>query len=188
MKTVRELSQEIGVSRQAINNLLKSEKKLKKYVKKVKGANQIDEGGQELIKQHFKTSKQANKKYSKQAYDNFQTSGQQVSDKEQTTFQQVDTVSQEVLTMLHQEMKDKNEQIKNLQKLLDQQQQLTLQSNSNLSEVKKEVDTEKQEKRQALELLESYKQDVDKLKASSQQVSDNEQEQQESKPWWKFWK
>lgn len=120
-KTVRELSEQFNVSKQAINKRMDQEFR-KQYVtyKSVKGVDTmfIDSSGESLLKKVFKP-------------DNDQQQG------DNDSRQLVVGVLKEQVDRQQKELDTKNEQIKKLQTLLDQSQQLQLMSEKKIEEARK---------------------------------------------------
>ncbi|MGX4645725.1 hypothetical protein [Holzapfeliella sp. JNUCC 80] len=196
MKTVRELSQEIGITKQSINQYITSSTELKKHVKQIKRANHIDEKGEKIIIEHFKNSIQTKKKFQKDSK-NIPEERQKASDNFQYNAQ-IETIK-----ILREELKDRTRQLDSAHKLIDQQQKLTLQSNATINELKQKVENEKEEKNKALKLLENSKKESQKSSEDNQQSYENlsegfrkmsedslkiSKEQQKDSAWWKFWK
>lgn len=120
-KTVKELSNIFGVSKQAINKRMTSEFRRQHVTNKtIKGVKTmlVDSGGEKLLKQAFNA-------------DNHQ---QNIDNQNQ---QLVVDVLREQVDIQKKELDIKNEQIKKLQALLDQSQQLQLISNKKIEEIKK---------------------------------------------------
>jgi len=124
-KTVKELSDELGVSRQRIQQLI-SKQSASKKPRMVAGQYQLDKDFCDMVisQLRFTSSKRTH------------TSGKQVDTSRKqvdTSRKQVDTSSKKIIEILKGQLKikdgqieNKDEQIKDLQKLLDQSQQLQL--------------------------------------------------------------
>lgn len=129
-KTVRELSNIFGVSKQAINKRMTPEFRRQHVTSKtIKGVKTmlVDSSGEMLLKQAFNA-------------DNHQ---QNIDNQNQ---QLVVDVLREQVDSQKKELDIKNEQIKKLQTLLDQSQQLQLMSENKIEEVKKLSHEKKKEK------------------------------------------
>jgi hypothetical protein len=125
-KTVRELSNLFGVSKQAINKRMTAEFRRQHVTNKtIKGVKTmlVDSSGEKLLKQIFQP-------------DNNQQQGNN-----QDSQLVVDVLREQVYSQ-KKELDIKNEQIKKLQTLLDQSQQLQLMSENKIEEMKK-IENEK---------------------------------------------
>lgn len=125
-KTVRELSNLFGVSKQAINKRMTAEFRRQHVTNKtIKGVKTmlVDSSGEKLLKQIFQP-------------DNNQQQGNNQDS------QLVVDVLREQVDSQKKELDIKNEQIKKLQTLLDQSQQLQLMSENKIEEMKK-IENEK---------------------------------------------
>lgn len=110
-KTIKQVADELGVSKTAIRNKLKqSEKQFAEFAETVSGVIYINEIGETFIKKAFikLSEKQFAENVAETKSDMF------------AVLKQFETV----IDMLKTELFEKNKQIAELQKLLDQQQQL----------------------------------------------------------------
>ncbi len=113
-KTIKQIADELGVSKTAIRNKIKqSEKQFAEFAETVCGVIYINEIGESFIKQAFikSSEKQFTESIAETNSDMF------------AVLKQLEAV----IDMLKVELSEKNKQIAELQKLLDQQQQLQLQ-------------------------------------------------------------
>ncbi|MCP8856551.1 DUF536 domain-containing protein [Latilactobacillus sakei] len=130
-KTIRELSEELGVSKTAITKFLTPEKR-KLFAKKIDNRLSISDEGVTIIRQHFLLK-------SKTKIDNQIDNRTFVFDLV-VDFKNHDfDFNNELLSTLKNELAEKNKQIERLQKsieqqniLIDQQQKLTLQANQKI--------------------------------------------------------
>ena len=135
-KTIKELSEEIGVSKQAINRFLTSDFRRQHVTTKTDnkvGALLIDKSGETLIKKRFSTDND------RQQTDN--------DDRQQVVGlleRQLEDQQRE-LAEKNKQIEAKDTQISNLQNLLDQSQQLQLISEKKLAENKQIAENSKQE-------------------------------------------
>ncbi|HIH2552481.1 TPA: DUF536 domain-containing protein, partial [Enterococcus faecium] len=119
-KTIKELAEEFHVSKQAIRKRLSADFR-EKYVQTVtrNGVKTlvVSYKGYFLLKQHFLGSN--------------------------TPGNQVETVTSNdensIIDFLHEQLQEKDTQIKQMQKLLDQQQQLTLQANQQIEKLQEQL-------------------------------------------------
>ncbi|CAK1251152.1 MULTISPECIES: DUF536 domain-containing protein [Fructobacillus] len=139
-KTIKELSEEIGVSKQAINRFLTSDFRKQHVTTKTDnkvGALLVDKSGEALIKKHFSTDND------RQQTDN--------DDRQRVVGlleRQLEDQQRE-LAEKNKQIEAKDTQISNLQNLLDQSQQLQLISEKKLAENK--------------QIAEQYQQNFNKL-------------------------
>lgn len=130
-KTIKELSEEIGVSKQAINRLLTSDFRRQHVTTKTDnkvGALLVDKSGEELIKKHFSTDND------RQQTDN--DDRQHVVGLLEIQLEE----QQKELAEKNKQIEAKDTQISSLQNLLNQSQQLQLISEKKLAESKQIAD------------------------------------------------
>ncbi|MGX4764166.1 hypothetical protein [Holzapfeliella sp. JNUCC 72] len=179
MKKIKELSEELGVSRQTINRYInKTEDFKEKYVVTKGRTNFVNEAGQQLIKAHFEG-------------ENHQKEAKQ-SAKSQD----------ELVEVLKTELQTKNQQLETMQVLLDQQQRLTSQLTHNMDKLKEELDYERAN-RIELAAEDTEETDVDQKdeKESFKNTTDAQRAEDSQTPryyfgfrpmnqkkWWQFWK
>lgn len=209
MKTIRELSENLGVSKQSINRYINKEKDFKKNYVETKGrTNYVNKDGQKELKGYFEQSLQVKiKKQDKQVIDSVSTTSRQPDDRLSTHSREsndnVATNSQQLIDTLKKELENRNEELKqrsyelqNMQKLVDQQQRLSLQSNSSIAELKEELKKEREAKEKLLEQPKEFDDSVSIVNQQSdkntptdlQQTDDKQEKGSQSKSWWKFWK
>lgn len=157
-KTIKELAEEFHVSKQAIRKRLSADFR-ENYVQTVtrNGVKTlvVRYKGYLLLKQHFLDSN--------------------------TTGNQVETVDSNdensIIDFLHEQLQEKDTQIKQMQKLLDQQQQLTLQANQQIKKLHEQL--------QLTYTEETPENDSTTLSEATETIDkqiDNE------KKWWQLWK
>jgi len=162
-KTVKELADEFKVSKQAISKQLTKDFRAN-HVKKVttNGLRQlsIDDEGYSVLKAHF--NKETNQLPTANVGGNVGTNTDNLVDelKKQLEFQKRELESKNL------QLNNKDEQITDLHKLLDQSQRLQL-----MAEKK-------------IEKLESPKED--KKEAPEKETLEVKQEEPKKKPWWRF--
>jgi len=126
-KTIKQLADEIGVSKTAINKKINENFK-RKHFKKIGNKFLIDSDGQNAIKDMFFVNKDEKRKPEVCENENIENQkGVEVSD--------LVFVLKERLSISDQQNIIKDQQIEKLQKLLDQQQILTLQANKKIEEL-----------------------------------------------------
>ncbi|HAQ0506036.1 TPA: DUF536 domain-containing protein, partial [Enterococcus faecium] len=94
-----------------------------------------------------------------------------------TTGNQVETVASNdensIIVFLHEQLQEKDTQIKQMQKLLDQQQQLTLQANQQIEKLQEQLQLAYTEEPEEEELTSVNKENNNAITTE--------------KKWWKFW-
>lgn len=134
-KTIRELSEELGVSKTAITKFLTPEKR-KLFANQIDNRLSISDEGVSVIRSHFSSKTKA------------KTDNQVVENKKLVV-----DFNNQLFTTLQAELAEKNKQIEKLQKnidqqnvLLDQQQKLTLQVTQQLKNYKEQIEFNDQQK------------------------------------------
>lgn len=153
-KTIKELAEEFHVSKQAIRKRLSADFR-ENYVQTVtrNGVKTlvVSYKGYLLLKKHFLGSN--------------------------TTGNQVETVASNdensIIVFLHEQLQEKDTQIKQMQKLLDQQQQLTLQANQQIEKLQEQLQLAYTEEPEEEELTSVNKENNNAITTE--------------KKWWKFW-
>ncbi|MCU2081368.1 DUF536 domain-containing protein [Enterococcus faecium] len=153
-KTIKELAEEFHVSKQAIRKRLSADFR-ENYVQTVtrNGVKTlvVSYKGYLLLKQHFLGSN--------------------------TTGNQVETVASNdensIIDFLHEQLQEKDTQIKQMQKLLDQQQQLTLQANQQIDKLQEQLQL-------------TYTEKTSENESTSDTAEDDKTPIREKK-WWQFW-
>jgi len=136
-KTIKQLADDLGVSKTAINKKINENFK-RKHFKKIGNKFLIDSDGQNAIRDMFAASKEKERK--PEVCENENIENREVSD--------LVFVLKERLAISDEQNIIKDKQIENLQKLLDQQQILTLQANKKIEELElksNEKETQKKE-------------------------------------------
>ena len=170
-KTIKELAEELGVSKTAINKKVSDENR-KLWFSKIGNKFVINENGQKAIKSMF---------FNENENSNQQLVGEKTKTENHKNANQVPEL--EVLSLLEQQLnqkdmqlQEKDEQIKQMQKLLDQQQQLTLQANQQIEKLQEQLQL-------------TYKEKT--LENESTTVTEeiiNDTPPPIEKKWWKLWK
>lgn len=124
-KTIKELAEEIGVTKQAIWQKIKKESStsLRQFTSTKGNTVYVSVDGQNLIKSMFKSKSSTNRQQ-----ENVNVDVNKSSTKSHT---EVDFLREQLIA--------KNEEMKNMQRLLDQQQQLTLQSNKRIEKLEAQL-------------------------------------------------
>lgn len=189
LKTIKELADEIGVSKQAVWQKIKKESSidLRQFTSKKGNTVYVDVDGQKVIKNAF-FNKTSTKKRQQKVF---------VDDNVNNSVDDNPEGNEEIL-FLRNLVSELQSEKKDLHKLLDQQQRLALQDKKLLEEYKSEIndltalkmpsqDTkEEQANSQPQEELETLKEQIRALndKIKGQEELNN----QSSKKWYQFWK
>lgn len=132
-KTIKELAEEIGVSKTAISKKV-NEKQKKTWFVKIGNQFVINEDGQEAIKSMFETTKKNQTQTESQT--SWRKDENQVSD---SIFYQKQLLAKDKQIDMLQKL------LKEQQNLLDQQQRLTLQTNKQIEKLQLESTTKKED-------------------------------------------
>ena len=189
LKTIKELADEIGVSKQAVWQKIKKESSidLRQFTSKKGNTVYVDVDGQKVIKSAF-FNKTSTKKRQQKVF---------VDDNVNNSVDGNPEGNEEIL-FLRNLVSELQSEKKDLHKLLDQQQRLALQDKKLLEEYKAENDSlkalkmpsqdtkEEQANSQPQEELETLKEQIRALndKIKGQEELNN----QSSKKWYQFWK
>ncbi|XIK87151.1 DUF536 domain-containing protein (plasmid) [Enterococcus faecium] len=170
-KTIKELAEELGVSKTAINKKVSDENR-KLWFSKTGNKFVINETGQKAIKSMF---------FNENENSNQQLVGEKTKTETHKNANQVPEL--EVLSLLEQQLnqkdmqlQEKDEQIKQMQKLLDQQQQLTLQANQQIEKLQEQ-----------LQLTYTEESSENKSTTLSEETESIEKQSKTEKKWWQFW-
>ncbi len=170
-KTIKELAEELGVSKTAINKKVSDENR-KLWFSKIGNKFVINETGQKAIKSIF---------FNENENSNQQLVGEKTKTENHKNANQVPEL--EVLSLLEQQLnqkdmqlQEKDEQIKQMQKLLDHQQQLTLQANQQIEKLQEQ-----------LQLTYTEESSENKSTTLSEETESIEKQSKAEKKWWQFW-
>ena len=170
-KTIKELAEELGVSKTAINKKVSDENR-KLWFSKIGNKFVINETGQKALKSMF---------FHDNENSNQQLVGETTTPETHTNANQVPEL--EVLSLLEQQLnqkdmqlQEKDEQIKQMQKLLDHQQQLTLQANQQIEKLQEQ-----------LQLTYTEESSENKSTTLSEETESIEKQSKTEKKWWQFW-
>ncbi|MBT1047105.1 hypothetical protein BSR54_01145 [Enterococcus faecium] len=170
-KTIKELAEELGVSKTAINKKVSDENR-KLWFSKIGNKFVINETGQKAIKSMF---------FNENENSNQQLVGEKTKTENHKNANQVPEL--EVLSLLEQQLnqkdmqlQEKDEQIKQMQKLLDHQQQLTLQANQQIEKLQEQ-----------LQLTYTEESSENKSTTLSEETESIEKQSKTEKKWWQFW-
>ena len=195
LKTIKELADELGVSKQTIRNKIDKDFR-EKFVQtiKIKGNNTlvINNAGYSLLKKTLQN-------------DTAQTAKTLQNDTAQTKLicfleEQLDKKEQQ-LSVKDKQLENKDTQISQMQNLLDQQQRLALQDKKLLEEYKSEINELKalkmprEDMKDGSSIRGEAQEEIERLKAKLKlseeernKAKEKEPVKTESKKWWQLWK
>lgn len=152
-KTIKELAEELGVSKTAINKKVSDENRKLWFSKFF---NENENSNQQLVGEKTKTENHKN--------------ANQVPELE------VLSLLEQQLNQKDMQLQEKDEQIKQMQKLLDHQQQLTLQANQQIEKLQEQ-----------LQLTYTEESSENKSTTLSEETESIEKQSKTEKKWWQFW-
>ncbi|MGF1983423.1 RepB-like protein [Lactococcus taiwanensis] len=190
LKTIKEIADEIGVSKQAVWQKIKKESSidLRQFTSKKGNTVYVDVDGQKAIKSAFFKKTSTTKRQQKVFVDdnlNDSVDGNPEGNEE--------------ILFLRNLVSELQSEKKELHKLLDQQQRLALQDKKLLDEYKSEINDLKALKMPSQEtefkhLDNQYKDEVNALKEKlenlQEQIKDQKRIEEQEKPrkWWELWR
>ena len=192
LKTIKELADEIGVSKQAVWQKIKKESSidLRQFTSKKGNTVYVDVDGQKVIKNAF-FNKTSTKKRQQKVF---------VDDNVNNSVDDNPEGNEEIL-FLRNLVSELQSEKKDLHKLLDQQQRLALQDKKVLEEYKSEINELKALKMpqedmkdgssirgEAQEEIERLKVQLKLSEEERNKAKEKEPVKTESKKWWKLWK
>ena len=192
LKTIKELADEIGVSKQAVWQKIKKESSidLRQFTSKKGNTVYVDVDGQKVIKNAF-FNKTSTKKRQQKVF---------VDDNVNNSVDDNPEGNEEIL-FLRNLVSELQSEKKDLHKLLDQQQRLALQDKKLLEEYKSEINELKALKMPQEDMKDDSsirgeaQEEIVRLKAQlklSEEVRNKAKEKEpvktESKKWWQLWK
>ena len=192
LKTIKELADEIGVSKQAVWQKIKKESSidLRQFTSKKGNTVYVDVDGQKVIKSAF-FNKTSTKKRQQKVF---------VDDNVNNSVDGNPEGNEEIL-FLRNLVSELQSEKKDLHKLLDQQQRLALQDKKVLEEYKSEINELKalkmaqEDMKEGSSIRGEAQEEIERLKAQlklSEEERNKEKEKDrvktESKKWWQLWK
>lgn len=185
--TIKQLADELGVTKPGVRKLMTANFR-KKYTETVGNRILINSAGAKVIRKHFRnngdnvfpeTKTETNSNKQKQA--------ETVSDSDKNA---VVSAQEETIKLLKEELKAKNDQLANMQKLMDQNQQLLLNTqaeNKTLLALTHKNDDEPVKEAEYKETDQASQHP--KHKSASQAKSDQDiiNKLNKKKKWWKWW-
>ena len=192
LKTIKELADEIGVSKQAVWQKIKKESSidLRQFTSKKGNTVYVDVDGQKVIKSAF-FNKMSTKKRQQKVF---------VDDNVNNSVDGNPEGNEEIL-FLRNLVSELQSEKKDLHKLLDQQQRLALQDKKVLEEYKSEINELKalkmpqEDMKEGSSIRGEAQEEIERLKAQlklSEEERNKAKEKDpvktESKKWWQLWK
>ena len=192
LKTIKELADEIGVSKQAVWQKIKKESSidLRQFTSKKGNTVYVDVDGQKVIKNAF-FNKTSTKKRQQKVF---------VDDNVDNSVDDNPEGNEEIL-FLRNLVSELQSEKKDLHKLLDQQQRLALQDKKLLEEYKSEINELKalkmpqEDMKEGSSIRGEAQEEIERLKAQlklSEEERNKAKEKDpvktESKKWWQLWK
>ena len=192
LKTIKELADEIGVSKQAVWQKIKKESSidLRQFTSKKGNTVYVDVDGQKVIKNAF-FNKTSTKKRQQKVF---------VGDNVNNSVDDNPEGNEEIL-FLRNLVSELQSEKKDLHKLLDQQQRLALQDKKVLEEYKSEINELKalkmpqEDMKEGSSIRGEAQEEIERLKAQLKlseeernKAKEKEPVKTESKKWWQLWK
>lgn len=192
LKTIKELADEIGVSKQAVWQKIKKESSidLRQFTSKKGNTVYVDVDGQKVIKSAF-FNKTSTKKRQQKVF---------VDDNVDNSVDDNPEGNEEIL-FLRNLVSELQSEKKDLHKLLDQQQRLALQDKKVLEEYKSEINELKalkmaqEDMKEGSSIRGEAQEEINELKAQLRlsekernKAKEKEPVKTESKKWWQRWK
>ncbi|MDN6265186.1 MAG: RepB-like protein [Tetragenococcus halophilus] len=192
LKTIKELADEIGVSKQAVWQKIKKESSidLRQFTSKKGNTVYVDVDGQKVIKNAF-FNKTSTKKRQQKVF---------VDDNVDNSVDDNPEGNEEIL-FLRNLVSELQSEKKELHKLLDQQQRLALQDKKVLEEYKSEINELKalkmpqEDMKDGSSIRGEAQEEIERLKAQLKlseeernKAKEKEPVKTESKKWWQLWK
>ena len=192
LKTIKEIADEIGVSKQAVWQKIKKESSidLRQFTSKKGNTVYVDVDGQKVIKNAF-FNKTSTKKRQQKVF---------VDDNVDNSVDDNPEGNEEIL-FLRNLVSELQSEKKELHKLLDQQQRLALQDKKLLEEYKSEINELKalkmpqEDMKDGSSIRGEAQEEIERLKAQLKlseeernKAKEKEPVKTESKKWWQLWK
>ena len=205
LKTIKELADELGVSKTAINKKV-TDRERKLWFSKIGNKFVINEDGQKSIKRMFEglTENQESKTENLEQKPNSQTENFRNNNENNADIKYILDIIEYQKEQIKDLQNTKDEQFKqlsNMQNLLDQQQRLALQDKKLLEEYKSEINELKALKMpqedmkdgssirgEAQEEIERPKAQLKLSEEERNKAKEKEPVKTESKKWWQRWK
>ena len=205
LKTIKELADELGVSKTAINKKV-TDRERKLWFAKIGNKFVINEDGQKSIKRMFEglTENQESKTENLEQKPNSQTENFRNNNENNADIKYILDIIEYQKEQIKDLQNTKDEQFKqlsNMQNLLDQQQRLALQDKKLLEEYKSEINELKalkmpqEDMKDGSSIRGEAQEEIERLKAQLKlseeernKAKEKEPVKTESKKWWQLWK
>lgn len=180
--TIKQLSDELHVTKPGIRKLMTNSFR-KRYTSVTGNRILINEAGAKIIREHFENSKsETNQKPKTETINSNQKQSETVSDSPSNA---VLSAKDETITLLKEQLKAKDDQIANMQKLMDQNQQLLLNTQS---ENKHLLALTHDESKKNSNVQEAEYKETDASKEAEKETTENSENADntdDNRPWWK---
>lgn len=173
LKSIKELAEELGVSKTAINKKVSDENR-KFWFAKIGNKFVINEAGQKAIKSMFSTE---NENLNRQPVGEKPKTENLKNDNQVFGLNPLYSLEKQ-LDQKDIQIQEQNEQLRQMQKLLNQQQQLTLQANQQIEKLQEQLQLTYTEKTSEKEST-TFSEDEERL---------NDIPPTNKKKWWQIWK
>lgn len=205
LKTIKELADELGVSKTAINKKV-TDRERKLWFSKIGNKFVINEDGQKSIKRMFEglTENQESQTENLEQKPNSQTENFWNNNESNADIKYILDIIEYQKEQIKDLQNTKDEQFKqlsNMQNLLDQQQRLALQDKKLLEEYKSEINELKalkmprEDMKDGSSIRGEAQEEIERLKAQLKlseeernKAKEKEPVKTESKKWWQLWK
>lgn len=205
LKTIKELADELGVSKTAINKKV-TDRERKLWFSKIGNKFVINEDGQKSIKRMFEgvTENQESQTENQEQKPNSQTENFRNNNENNADIKYILDIIEYQKEQIKDLQNTKDEQFKqlsNMQNLLDQQQRLALQDKKLLEEYKSEINELKalkmpqEDMKDGSSIRGEAQEEIERLKAKLKlseeernKAKEKEPVKTESKKWWQLWK
>ena len=205
LKTIKELADELGVSKTAINKKV-TDRERKLWFSKIGNKFVINEDGQKSIKRMFEglTENQESQTENLEQKPNSQTENFRNNNESNADIKYILDIIEYQKEQIKDLQNTKDEQFKqlsNMQNLLDQQQRLALQDKKLLEEYKSEINELKalkmpqEDMKDGSSIRGEAQEEIERLKAQLKlseeernKAKEKEPVKTESKKWWQLWK
>lgn len=198
LKTIKELADELGVSKTAINKKV-TDRERKLWFSKIGNKFVINEDGQKSIKRMFEGVTENLEQKPNSQTENFRNNNENNADIKYIL--DIIEYQKEQIKDLQNTKDEQFKQLSNMQNLLDQQQRLALQDKKLLEEYKSEINELKalkmprEDMKDGSSIRGEAQEEIERLKAQLKlseeernKAKEKEPVKTESKKWWQRWK
>ena len=198
LKTIKELADELGVSKTAINKKV-TDRERKLWFSKIGNKFVINEDGQKSIKRMFEGVTENLEQKPNSQTENFRNNNENNADIKYIL--DIIEYQKEQIKDLQNTKDEQFKQLSNMQNLLDQQQRLALQDKKLLEEYKSEINElkalkmPKEDMKDGSSIRGEAQEEIERLKAQLKlseeernKAKEKEPVKTDSKKWWQLWK